>query len=118
MTATTSSKIEELEGVLKRVYLAGHSEGWTGNQQRRDVQHVDAEKGWNLYVQNGALNKAADLLLHLKPVLEENERYREALRDIANAIRCGAETDVMAWARLAEAQKSVARAALSQKGER
>lgn len=40
------------------VFLAGHSEGWTGNQCRRDVQHVDAEKGWHLYVQNGALEKA------------------------------------------------------------
>lgn len=47
----------EIEAVCKRVFLDGHSEGWRGNQLRRDVQHVDAEKGWNLYVANGALGK-------------------------------------------------------------
>ena len=50
------SKVSEAEiERYKRVFLAGHWEGWTGNQQRRDAQHVDAEKGWALYVQNGAL---------------------------------------------------------------
>ena len=48
--------------LLKRAFLAGHAEGWTGNQQRRDVQHVDAEKSWNLYVENGALNKSRTAL--------------------------------------------------------
>jgi hypothetical protein len=48
--------------LLKRTFLAGHAEGWTGNQQRRDVQHVDAEKSWNLYVENGALNKSRTAL--------------------------------------------------------
>ena len=50
----------ELLTLCRLVYLAGHAEGWTGNQQRRDVQHVDAEKGWNLYVANGALDKAKE----------------------------------------------------------
>ena len=43
--------------LLREIFLHGHSEGWTGNQTRRDVQHVDAEKGWSLYVSNGALEK-------------------------------------------------------------
>ena len=51
-------KASELEEAAKRIYLAGHNEGWSGNQQRRDVAHVDAEKGWALYVANGALEKA------------------------------------------------------------
>ena len=43
--------------LLREIFLHGHSEGWTGNQTRRDVQHADAEKGWSLYVSNGALEK-------------------------------------------------------------
>lgn len=45
------------EAQAKAIFLAGHWEGWRGNQLRRDVQYIDAEKGWNLYVSNGALAK-------------------------------------------------------------
>lgn len=48
------------EAMMKEIFLHGHSEGWTGNQMRRDVQHVDAEKGWSLYVSNGALQKTKE----------------------------------------------------------
>ena len=54
-------KVEQLttqsDELLREIFLHGHSEGWTGNQTRRDVQHVDAEKGWSLYASNGALEK-------------------------------------------------------------
>lgn len=49
--------ITQADELLREIFLHGHSEGWTGNQTRRDVQHVDAEKGWSLYVSNGALEK-------------------------------------------------------------
>ena len=54
---TLSARVETLEAALREVFLHGHSEGWRGNQTRRDVQHVDAEKSWSLYVSNGALSK-------------------------------------------------------------
>lgn len=47
-----------LEAICKRVFLAAHGDGWRGNQLRRDVQHVDAEKSWEAYVGHGALEKA------------------------------------------------------------
>jgi hypothetical protein len=101
---TEQSRIEELVERLRR--------------ESQQLFPINQRDGHAYHPTAFVLDQAADLLTHLKPVLEENGRYREALRDIANAIRCGAETDVMAWARLAEAQKGVARAALSQKGER
>lgn len=52
----------EALAAARKIYISGHSEGWTGNQMRRDVQHVDAEKGWELYVQNGALDKVLTAL--------------------------------------------------------
>lgn len=67
----------------KRVFLAGHSEGWTGNQTRRDVQHVDAEKGWALFVQNSALAKIAAMPTgqtnRVDELRAENERLYERL---------------------------------------
>lgn len=54
---TLSAENERLEAALREVFLDGHGEGWRGNQTRRDVQHVDAEKSWSLYVSNGALSK-------------------------------------------------------------
>ena len=51
------SRIEALEAALRDVFIHGHSEGWRGNQMRRDVKHEDAEKSWSLYVSNGALEK-------------------------------------------------------------
>lgn len=54
---TLSARVETLEAALREVFLDGHGEGWRGNQTRRDVQHVDAEKSWSLYVSNGALGK-------------------------------------------------------------
>ena len=58
-------KVEQLttqsDELLREIFLHGHSEGWTGNQTRRDVKHVDAEKGWSLYVSNGALEKTKAL---------------------------------------------------------
>lgn len=56
------SEFDDIESFAKRIYLAGHSEGWRGNQMRRDVAHVDAEKGWSLYVSNGALDKSLSAL--------------------------------------------------------
>jgi hypothetical protein len=49
----------ELEPVklAKRAFLAGHGDGWRGNQLRRDTQMADAEKSWDLLVQNGAVEK-------------------------------------------------------------
>ena len=49
--------IAQADEILREIFLYGHSEGWTGNQTRRDVQQVDAENGWSLYVSNGALEK-------------------------------------------------------------
>lgn len=57
---TTEQQIEpvtQADALLREIFLHGHVEGWTGNQNRRDAQHVDAEKGWLLYVSNGALEK-------------------------------------------------------------
>ena len=54
---TLSARVETLEAALREVFLHGHSEGWRGNQTRRDVQPVDAKKSWSLYVSNGALSK-------------------------------------------------------------
>jgi hypothetical protein len=69
---TTGEEVRELIEACKRIFLAGHSEGWTGNQQRRDVQHIDAEKGWSLYVENGALRKAlAHLLCEARLVIRK-----------------------------------------------
>jgi len=51
--------------LCKRVFLVAHSDGWRGNQLRRDVQHVDAEKSWELYVEHGAFDKALDVILAL-----------------------------------------------------
>lgn len=62
------SRIEALEAALREVFMDGHSEGWTGNQTRRDVQHIDAEKGWSLYVSNGALEKTI-----IRAALEETK---------------------------------------------
>jgi hypothetical protein len=67
---------DDLVELCKRIFLSGHSEGWTANQCRRDVQFVDAEKSWKLYVENGALAKAAASLS------SELARCRNALRDI------------------------------------
>ncbi len=74
-----------VENLCALVFLAGHSEGWTGNQCRRDVQHVDAEKGWRLYVQNGALDKAI-----ARPAAEgvREAVMREAL-EIVHCPDCG-----------------------------
>lgn len=58
--AALSARVETLEAALREVFLDGHGEGWRGNQTRRDVQHVDAEKSWSLYVSNGALSKTID----------------------------------------------------------
>lgn len=84
LTEETSDELVDTEvrgddavEAFKRVFLSGHSEGWTGNQLRRDVQHVDAERGWNLYVENGALNKA--LASRLAPMKPEATRSDEAL---------------------------------------
>jgi hypothetical protein len=52
-----ATRIEALEAALRDVFIHGHSEGWRGNQMRRDVKHEDAEKSWSLYVSNGALEK-------------------------------------------------------------
>jgi len=46
------------DALLRAIFIHGHMEGWAGNQMRRDVQYVDAEKSWSLYVSNGALEKA------------------------------------------------------------
>ena len=48
----------------------------------------------------------------MKALVEENARLRAALGDIANAVRMGAETDLMAWHNLAHACQTVARTAL------
>lgn len=54
---TLRQRAEASDELLRKVFLHGHAEGWTGNQSRRDVQYVDAEKSWELYVSNGALEK-------------------------------------------------------------
>lgn len=55
--AERDREIEAQRGALPEVFKHGHAEGWAGNQLRRDTQMVDAEKGWSLYVSNGALAK-------------------------------------------------------------
>lgn len=54
---TLRQRAEASDELLHKVFLHGHAEGWAGNQSRRDVQYVDAEKSWSLYVSNGALEK-------------------------------------------------------------
>lgn len=49
-----------LEAFAQDIFKHGHLDGWTGNQTRRNVQHVDADKGWSLYVSNGALAKTLE----------------------------------------------------------
>jgi hypothetical protein len=56
-----------IAALCKRVWEAAHWEGWRGNQLSRDVQHVDAETGWNLYVSNGALNKSIEAMRAAQP---------------------------------------------------
>jgi hypothetical protein len=58
----------ELVALCERVFLAGHWDGWRGNQLRRDVHHVDAEKSWQSYVKDGALNKALATLQRKGPL--------------------------------------------------
>lgn len=65
--------------LLREIFLHGHSEGWTGNQTRRDVQHADAEKGWSLYVSNGALEKTK--ARHRTTSLAAQDGLVEALDD-------------------------------------
>ena len=55
--AILSARVETLEAALRDVFIHGHGEGWRGNQMRRDVKRVDAEKSWSLYVSSGALGK-------------------------------------------------------------
>lgn len=88
----------DVELLLKRVFLAGHSEGWTGNQQRRDVQHMDAEKGWSLYVSNGALDAAIAALS-----TPHGDALREALERIAGMTDIEADFDGFEARAIAEA---------------
>lgn len=53
--------------MCRRVFLHAHSDGWTGNQMRRDVQHVDAAKSWELYVKHGALAKVIAAAIRKEP---------------------------------------------------
>ena len=83
-------KVEQLttqsDELLREIFLHGHSEGWTGNQTRRDVQHVDAEKGWSLYVSNGALEKTKTR--HRTTSLAAQDGLVEALEAMLHAV-CG-----------------------------
>ena len=65
------------EGEAKAIFLAAHADGWRGNQLRRDVQHVDAEKSWELFVSHGALGKILSAPTSQPPAAET--RLREAL---------------------------------------
>ena len=72
------------DALLREIFLHGHAEGWRGNQLRRDVQHVDAVKGWELYVSNGALEKTKSRTLPT-PTAERLaliEELREAIVEL------------------------------------
>jgi hypothetical protein len=84
------------EAIYKRIFLAGHSDGWIGNQQRRDVEHVDAEKGWSLYVKNGALDDALIMKLwnlHRRGVsyASDTPAVNLLLADLSEGLRVAAE---------------------------
>jgi hypothetical protein len=64
---TTASRIDNVVERLRQMRVILKSGDYDG---------ADLMRAWCSMID------AADLLLHLKPVLEENERYREALRDI------------------------------------
>ena len=119
-------KVEQLttqsDELLREIFLHGHSEGWTGNQTRRDVKHVDAEKGWSLYVSNGALEKTK--ALHRTTSLAAQEAlagYRAAVSfisadswdgcsdciNILKAARCADMTDAMTINETAEHLKRI-----------
>jgi len=71
------------EGQCKRIFLAAHADGWTANQQRRDVQHIDAEKSWEAFVGDGALA----IILAATPL--HDLESREGWKDIATAPKDG-----------------------------
>jgi len=54
-----------------------------------------------------------NVYLAMRPLDPEWVRMLEALTNIANAVRLGAETDLFAWANLANACQETARAALN-----
>jgi hypothetical protein len=107
------------EGEAKAIFLAAHADGWRGNQLRRDVQHVDAEKSWELFVSHGALGKILSAPTSQPPAAET--RLREAVTDddifgIINAVAALYEADAMDKAYpevMGRLEDIVARAALN-----
>lgn len=89
-----------LEAFAQDIFKHGHSEGWTGNQTRRDVQHVDADKGWSLYVSNGALAKT--LARHRTAHSGEGREDVDYWNEVAQ--RLGHESVCEALEKLAELQ--------------
>ena len=105
-------KVEQLttqsDELLREIFLHGHSEGWTGNQTRRDVKHVDAEKGWSLYVSNGALEKTK--ALHRTTSLAAQDGLVEALADCINLLDLIGEEDgfnPLEWQRINNAKTTL-----------
>ncbi|MBB5985973.1 hypothetical protein [Sphingobium lignivorans] len=83
--ATPAKPAQEVE-LYREIFITAHGDGWRGNQLRRDVQHVDAEKSWRLYVENGALQKAIERLAssreaELEQALIEADRKNDVLAD-------------------------------------
>ncbi len=80
---TDKLNVTQADELLREIFLHGHAEGWTGNQTRRDVRHVDAEKGWSLYVSNGALEKTKTR--HRMATDTQVSKLREALEAVLDA---------------------------------
>lgn len=56
LSASPADTEAQIVALCEQVFLHGHSDGWRGNQMRRDVQHVDAAKSWAIYAKD-ALEK-------------------------------------------------------------
>lgn len=101
---TTAS--DDVIEALRSAFISGHADGWRGNQLRRDVQHVDAEKSWSMLLEHGAVSK---WLANLPKPTEQatspapDAVLRERVADaIANADLDGPDPDDY-WRHLADA---------------